>query len=198
MGLIWCLIAVPLITAALLLVCKGERARRPITVGGAVLTAVLSVAVAAQTFSMEAGVLCAGAQFEFPQELSYLISWVMTGIDVVLCAVILWSAVRYKNRIALVLGLVQTVGVVLFAQMTLGAGASHMLAAPVYIDTLSLIMVLIVGLVGSAICVYALGYMHDFQHHQPADAPDRRHVFAALMFTFLAAMFVIVLSDNLE
>lgn len=122
----------------------------------------------------------------------------MTAVDIVLCAVILWSAIRYKNRIALALGLIQTVGIVLFSQMTLGAGPSHMLAVPVYVDTLSLIMILIVGLVGSAICVYALGYMHDFQHHQPADAPDRRHAFAALMFTFLSAMFVIVVSDNLE
>ena len=198
MGLIWCLIAVPLITAALLLVFKGERARRPITIGGAAVTAAMSVLVAAQTFTVEAGALHAIASFEFSQSTSYVISWVMTAVDIVLCAVILWSAIRYKNRIALALGLIQTVGIVLFAQMTLGAGPSHMLAVPVYVDTLSLIMILIVGLVGSAICVYALGYMHDFQHHQPADAPDRRHVFAALMFTFLSAMFVIVVSDNLE
>ena len=38
MGLIWCLIAVPLITAALLLVFKDEQARRPITIGGAAVT----------------------------------------------------------------------------------------------------------------------------------------------------------------
>ena len=73
-----------------------------------------------------------------------------------------------------------------------------MLPEPLYSDQLSVIMVLIVGLVGSAICVYALGYMHDFQHHEPAGAPDRRHFFSALMFIFLSAMFVIVLSDNLE
>ena len=129
----------------------------------------------------------------------------MTAVDVVLCAVILWFAVRYKNRIALVLGLIQTVGVIYFANLTLPGGAHHMLAEPVYYDQLSVIMVLIVGLVGSAICVYALGYMKDFQHHENeaaekagTTAPDRRHFFAALMFLFLAAMFVIVLSDNLE
>lgn len=55
MGLIWCLIAVPLITAALLLVFKDEQARRPITIGGAAVTAAMSVLVAAQTFTVEAG-----------------------------------------------------------------------------------------------------------------------------------------------
>lgn len=58
MGLIWCLIAVPLITAALLLVFKDEQARRPITIGGAAVTAAMSVLVAAQTFTVEAGTAC--------------------------------------------------------------------------------------------------------------------------------------------
>ena len=85
------------------------------------------------------GTLHAIASFELSQSTSYVISWVMTAVDIVLCAVILWSAIRYKNRIALALGLIQTVGIVLFSQMTLGAGPSHMLAVPVYVDTLSLI-----------------------------------------------------------
>lgn len=192
MGLLACLIAVPLVAAALLLAFRGERERGVITIAAAGLTAALSLAVAGAFFTS------LPVSFELPRETSYIISWIMTGIDLVLCAVILFNAVRHKNLVALALGLVQTVGIVLFAQMTLGEGPHHMIAEPLYIDTLSIVMVLIVGLVGSAICVYALGYMKDFQHHEPADAPDRRHAFAALMFAFLAAMFVIVLTDNLE
>ena len=66
-------------------------------------------------------------------------------------------------------------------------------------------LVLAVGIVGSLICVYALGYMKDFQAHDEHEAalrgqtaPDRRPQFLALMFLFLSAMFVIVTSDNLE
>jgi ech hydrogenase subunit A len=84
-----------------------------------------------------------------------------------------------------------------------------------YIDQFSVIMALIIGVIGSGICIYALGYMQDFQHHanhqrpqipgsgtqsvQPKTAlpKDRRHIFFSLMFLFLSAMFVIVFANNL-
>ena len=192
MGLIAFLVAVPLVAAVLLMLFRTDQQRSVITVVAAAATGLGAVAFAVQHlfggFSM----------FELPQQTSYAITWIMTAVDIILCAVILWSAVRYRNRLAFVLGLVQTLGVIWFANMTLPEGAEHMLEMPLYVDQLSVIMVLIVGLVGSAICVYALGYMKDFQHHEPEGAPDRRHFFSALMFLFLAAMFVIVLSDNLE
>ena len=192
MGIIAFLVAVPLIAAALLMLFRTDQQRNVITIAAAGATGLASVVFAVQY-------LFAGyTVFALPQEVSYITTWILTAIDIVLCAVILWSAVRYGNRTALVLGIIQTLGVVWFANMTLPEGAEHMLENPVYLDQLSVIMVLIVGLVGSAICVYALGYMKDFQHHEPEGAPDRRHFFSALMFLFLSAMFLIVLSDNLE
>ena len=65
-----------------------------------------------------------------------------------------------------------------------------------HVDSLSIIMVLILGIVGTGICVYALGYMKDFQAHHP-EQKDRRPWFFALMFAFLSAMYNVVLSDNL-
>lgn len=57
-------------------------------------------------------------------------------------------------------------------------------ATPLYLDYMSVIMVLAVGIVGSLICVYALGYMKDFQAHDEHEAalrgqtaPDRRPQF---------------------
>ena len=66
-----------------------------------------------------------------------------------------------------------------------------------YVDELSLIMILIIGIIGTLICVYAMGYMKDFQHHQPAGSKDRRPWFFFLLFLFLAAMFGLVTSNNL-
>ena len=66
-----------------------------------------------------------------------------------------------------------------------------------YVDSLSIVMALIIGIIGSGICVYALGYMADFQHHEPEGAADRRPTFFALMFLFLSAMYVIVFSNNM-
>ena len=58
-------------------------------------------------------------------------------------------------------------------------------------------MILIIGIIGSLITVYALGYMKDFQHHEPKDAKDRRPWFFFVMFLFLGAMVGLVSSNNL-
>ncbi len=77
-----------------------------------------------------------------------------------------------------------------------GFAHSIVVTEALYLDSLSLLMAFIIGVIGSGICVYALGYMEDFQDHEPAGAKDRRHVFFALMFVFLSAMFVIVFSEQ--
>ena len=56
--------------------------------------------------------------------------------------------------------------------MTLPA-AEAVTATPLYLDYMSVIMVLAVGIVGSLICVYALGYMKDFQAHDEHEAALR-------------------------
>jgi hypothetical protein len=133
-----------------------------------------------------------------------VLSIISSVIDVILCAVILYNAHKYKSVLTGVLGIVQLVGSVAFAAMTLPA-VEAVTATPLYLDYMSVIMVLAVGIVGSLICVYALGYMKDFQAHDEHEAAlrgqtasDRRPQFLALMFLFLSAMFVIVTSDNLE
>ena len=65
-----------------------------------------------------------------------------------------------------------------------------------YVDSLSLIMTLIIGLVGAGICIYSIGYMEDFQAEHKHEA-DRRPRFFALMFIFLAAMYAIIFCNNL-
>ena len=57
-------------------------------------------------------------------------------------------------------------------------------------------MILIIGIIGSLITVYALGYMKDFQHHH-SDQPDRRPWFFFVMFIFLGAMVGLVTSNNM-
>ena len=47
-------------------------------------------------------------------------------------------------------------------------------------------MAFIIGIIGSGICVYALGYMEDFQAHERRSGPrTAAAVFFALMFVFL-------------
>ncbi len=185
-GLIGFLIVFPLIVAAALLFVRQEGPRRVIVCVSGVVIALASVVLVV----MNLGASCTLFAFE-----SMAIDFICTGISVAIAAVIVWFAVRYKNLWAAVLAGVQVVGTLILEFMF-----SHGIEVPygLYFDSLSLLMTFIIGVVGSGICIYALGYMEDFQAHEPEGAPDRRPMFFALMFVFLSAMYVIVFSNNME
>ncbi len=65
-----------------------------------------------------------------------------------------------------------------------------------WFDRLTMVMVLIIGIVGSLICIHALGYMRDYQRSNPMIG-GRRTSFFFLLFLFLAAMFGLVVTNDL-
>ncbi|MBM6904782.1 NADH-quinone oxidoreductase subunit H [Collinsella tanakaei] len=196
MALLGFLIAFPLVVAIALMFLRTDTVRDPLVIGSAVIIGIASI-ITAVTFMGNP------TTFAFSSETSLIGNYLATATDLFLCGFVFVFAVRSRNAIALVLATVQLV-----ISVWCGSMAIHpedAMPEPMYIDTLSVIMVLIVGLVGSAICVYALGYMKDFQHHEEEAAKrlgtpvsDRRHQFIALMFLFLSAMFIIVTSDNMD
>ena len=197
MELIVSLIVVPVVAALLLLVVRNDRARDVIGVAFAALIAVLSIAFA---------VVFAGTgpvDYSVTPNLENLLSLVSLAIDLVVAAFIVCYAVRYKRPLALGLAIVQilfALWIEFFAPRTKPLWLGTDLTTAVHVDALGVIMVLIIGIVGSGICVYALGYMKDFQAHELHENPqakDRRPWFFALMFAFLSAMFIIVLADNM-
>ena len=198
MTLLYFLTLFPLVPALGMLLARGDRARDAVGLVGSGIIMAVTVVVAGLFFGT-------GPQsFEVAPGTSSTLSTIISAIDVILCDVILYNARKFKSTLATVLGTVQLAGSVAFAAMTLPA-AEVVTATPLYLDYMSVIMVLAVGIVGSLICVYALGYMKDFQAHDEHEAAlrgqtalDRRPQFLALMFLFLSAMFVIVTSDNLE
>ena len=185
MALIAALIAVPLVASILLLLIRDDRPRAGIVWAAAAATAILSIATA--VIYLPEGWM----GFEFS---SSAVDIACTVIGVAIAAVIIRCAVRYRNVLALILAIVQIAGSLVFE-----FGYAHGLEVEfgLYVDGLSLLMVLIIGIIGSGICVYAIGYMRDFQAHASEDEPDRRPFFFFLMFLFLSAMFVIVLSNNM-
>ena len=56
-------------------------------------------------------------------------------------------------------------------------------------------MALIIGIIGSLICVYAVGYMETYHHHH-TEIRDRRNLFFGILFIFLST-FGLVFSNNL-
>ena len=186
MALLGFLIVFPLVVAAVLLAVRGDGARNVIVCASAIIIGAASVVLVGSNLGTQ------GVFFEFS---SLALDFTCTGVSVVIVGIILAFAVKYRNLLAGALALVQLVGA-----LVLEFVFAHEIEVPLglYFDSLSLLMAFIIGVIGSGICVYALGYMRDFQAHEPEGAKDRRPLFFALMFVFLSAMFVIVFSNNME
>lgn len=185
MEMIVFLIVFPLIVAALLFVVRQDAARNVIVYAGAGVIALASIAVA---------LLNLGTPMTLIPFQSHAIDLICLGVSCVIAAIILAFAFKYRNVAAAVLAVVQILLALVF----------EFVFAPqveviygLYLDSLSLLMALIIGVVGTGICVYALGYMKDFQAHEPSGSKDRRPTFFAIMFVFLSAMYVIVFSNNM-
>ena len=176
------LIILPFAVACVLLALKSDRARGIVAVVGAAATMIASVAIAwTYAGNPQAFGLC-----------DERINLSMFAIETVLSLAIIYLGIKYKKYAASVLGAIQ---LVLSVTFVLFFENDVEVENGLYIDDLSVIMVLIIGIVGSLICVYAVGYMRDYQKH--AEGKDRRPWFFFLLFTFLSAMFGIVLSNDM-
>ena len=185
MELIGFLIAFPLLIAILLLFVRSDTGRKFLVTIPAVIIGCASIALYVMYGSQ------GSSYFIFSPPIVDIICVI---ISVVIGAIILIYGFRYKRILPIVLGAIQLVASLIF---DFAIGHKIDASQGLYVDGLSLLMVLIIGIVGSGICVYALGYMQDFQEHEPDGVPDRRPIFFALMFLFLSAMYVIVLSNNM-
>ena len=114
-------------------------------------------------------------------------------IEMVIAVFILYLGIKYKNYLVISLILIQSALMLYFEVFY-----AHTIDVKysLFIDQFSIIMALIIGIIGSLICVYALGYMKDFHEHHK-ELPDRRNIFFFVMFVFLSAMFGLVFSNNL-
>jgi ech hydrogenase subunit A len=121
------------------------------------------------------------------------IGLLMFFIEIVIAVFILYLGIKYKNYLVISLILIQSALMLYFEVFyanTIDVKYS------LFIDQFSIIMALIIGIIGSLICVYALGYMKDFHEHHK-ELQDRRNIFFFVMFVFLSAMFGLVFSNNL-
>ncbi len=194
MQLISFLILFPLIIAAVLLFVKGDWPRNIIVGVSAGIIAVASIVLAV----MYLGAPWIGFEFS-----SAIVDYICTAIGVVIAVAVIGFGVKYKNYLAVALAAIQVVGSLVFE---FGFAHGVHVKTGLYLDSLSIIMALIIGVIGSGICVYALGYMMDFQKHldehgeglTELQRADRRPRFFSLMFLFLSAMYVIVFSNNMS
>ena len=177
------LIGFPLLVAIALLILKSDAARDIIVKVAAVAIIAASILLVVQQFGS------GGEYFEI--KAAETIGKIMMVCEVCLAIIIVVLGCKYKRFLAPVFAIIQTPLMIWFE---LSKGHHIAVNNPMYIDRLSMIMVLIIGIVGSLITVYAIGYMKDFQHHQKEGVPDRRPWFFFLMFLLLGdhiALFVL-------
>jgi ech hydrogenase subunit A len=124
---------------------------------------------------------------------SGLINIVMLIVEVLIAAYIVYISIRSKRYLSAILIAIQ---LFVMAGFELSSGHSIQVEHSLFMDKFSIIMALIVGIIGSAICLYAFGYMPEYHEHHP-EVKDRRRYFAFLMYLFLSAMFGIIFSNNI-
>jgi ech hydrogenase subunit A len=184
MNLITTLILFPLAIAILSFLVRQDKIRNAIVTLGAVSVALLTVLVTVRYFGD-------GITYSYHQEEG--ISYLIMCLEIIIAGYILVKSIRDKKYLVTVFAAIQTPLILFFE---LSAGHQIHVENQIVYDKLSGIMVLIIGIIGSLICIYAVGYMKDYHHHHKEYA-ERKSFFLSILFLFLSAMFGLVLSNNL-
>lgn len=116
----------------------------------------------------------------------------IVAAEILLMCVVTFFCFKYRKYWISLLSIVPTIAMV-YLELK---GPARAEMGHIYLDHLSILMCLIVGIIGPLIIVYAVGYMHGYARHRK-DVADRRNYFFMLLFGFLGAMFGFVLSESL-
>ncbi len=178
------LVLFPIIAALLIRIVKKEPIRDMIVRVSAVITAVLSIVVVFLYFKK-------GISINFPQE--EIIDTIIAFLEGGIALFIIVTGFKNKKYFVSVFSAIQTPLILWFE---FSQKHDIEIENSIVFDKLTAIMVLIIGLVGSLICIYAIGYMKWYHNHHN-DYPVRKNFFFSILFLFLSAMFGLVLSNNL-
>ncbi len=178
------LILFPLVAAMIVFLIRNDKIRNIIVRAAAALTAILTVIVVFRYFKN-------GLSFSYQYEET--IDYIIAAVEVVLSIYIIITGIKNKKIFVSALSLLQTVFMLGFEFVW---KSDIEVQTGIILDKLSAIMLLIIGLVGSLICIYAVGYMKWYHIHHDK-YKERKSFFFSILFLFLSAMFGIVLSNQL-
>ncbi|MBQ3773355.1 MAG: NADH-quinone oxidoreductase subunit L [Pseudobutyrivibrio sp.] len=185
--LVTALICLPFLWAILPAVIHNSKCRAFFVYLGCGIVIALSVFTAIQWF------LAGGLTMDFDLPYREVFDEVILVGDIFLMCLITYLSFKYKKGVISLLAIVQTV---LVAALELfGPEVSE--TSALRFDWLTLVMILIIGVVGSLIGIYAVGYMHGYHIHHHKELTDRRSFFLAMIFVFFGAMFGLVFSQSL-
>ena len=175
------LVLFPLIPALFLLLTSSHKLRGLIVGLGSLAIAAVSI------YAFGLGI---GSEISFMNPEVPVLDKVIFVLDIVLSAILFGISYKHKR----ILPMIMIVAQLVFIAM---AEFTHVESAfPFYFDRLSLIMTVVIGVIGTLICVHAVGYMKEYHIHH-TEAKGNPRLFFFLLFLFLAAMFGLVFSNNL-
>lgn len=184
MNVIYALIFCPLVASAVIFFVRNDGVRNFAVKISAFLVAVLTLCVSVLYFQK-------GISFTPVHE--EIIDRGIIGAEAVVAAYIIIAGLKNKKYIVSVFAAIQT-PLILWFELTKEHGIE--VENSIVFDKLTAIMVLIIGVIGSLICLYAVGYMR-WYHKLHKEYKERKHFFLSILFLFLSAMFGLVLSNNL-
>ena len=115
----------------------------------------------------------------------------MLAGEFLLMGLIVALSIRHRKYPVILLSAGQTL-------LVAGSGIFHPVQKSTHlrVDGLAMLLCIIAAFVGGFICIYAVGYMKAYHEHHK-EYKDRSGFFFSMLFLFLAAMFGLVLSENL-
>ena len=179
------LILFPLAPAILLVLIKSVSAQKWIVIISSVLIAVAALGVAVCYTSGQATYFMVDSQI--PNKL------VIAG-DILLALTFLFCCRRLTlSWYWIPLIVIVQYGAVVFWDLS---GRVPEVKQPLFVDNLSVIMAVIIGVVGTLITIYTVGYMEHYHKERP-EVPDRRGSFLGAIFLFFFAMYGIIFSNSI-
>lgn len=179
------LILFPFVAAVLMFAVRAQKAR-------SVIASICAVVLMAAVFLLTAQWLQNGTgEMVLYYDTALADHAILCG-ELILMCVVTFLCFKYRKYWISLLAIIPTL---MMAYLELFVPKNEEIAH-VYIDHLTILMCLIVGVIGGLIVIYAVGYMQGYHEHHK-NLEDRRYYFSMLLFIFLGAMFGFVLSESL-
>ena len=179
------LIIFPFLVSILMFTIRVNKVRNTIAYASAGVIMTVTVAMVIQW-------IAGGCQSMDLYYHTHHIDMLMLAAVVLLMFLVTYLCFKHKRRIISLLSIIPTIMIV---NLELN-GPELATIAHIHVDRLAMLMCVIIGVVGSLIVIYSVGYMHGY-HHLHVEFEDRRHYFFMLLFIFLGSMFGFVLSESL-
>ncbi len=196
------LIIFPVVMACLMYVARAENVRRVLAFCGAIVIMGASIVLAVQWFMNGKEVMTLYHETEVADHCILV-------AEILLMCVVTFLSFKYRKYWISLLSIFPTCAMVWYELAESGKNQQFLLrsnisasvaaidpACHIYIDRLTILMCLIIGIIGGLIAIYAIGYMQGYHNHHK-DVENRSHYFMMILFLFLGAMYGFVLSESL-